>query len=73
VKKKVRLPLFAHITRVPERGELRSKGLEWLDIWEGRTFRHFPTNKHDEDQESAKMEFIALIMCFMVVQFNLIN
>jgi hypothetical protein len=64
VKDCIRLPLFSHIARVPERGELRSKWLEWLNVWEGRTFWHLPRNKHDEDQEPAKVELVALILCF---------
>jgi hypothetical protein len=32
MKDHVRLPLFSHITRVLERGELRSERLEWLNV-----------------------------------------
>jgi hypothetical protein len=67
------MPLFSHIARVPEHGELCRKLLEWIDFWKGRTFHCFPRKKYDEDKDPTKMEFIALILCFMVVQFKLIN
>jgi hypothetical protein len=73
VKNSVRLPLFSHITQVPERGELCIKWLEWINVWEGRIFWHFPSKKRDEDQEPSKTKFIALILCFAAVQFKLIN
>jgi hypothetical protein len=73
VKNNVRLPLFAHISRVPEHGELHIKQLEWLDVQEGRTFWHFPSNKRNEDQEPTKMKFISFILCFVAIQFKLIN
>jgi hypothetical protein len=65
----VRLPLFSHIARVPEHGELHSEWLEWLNVWEGRTFRHLPSSKCYEDQQLAEMELIALILSFATIQF----
>jgi hypothetical protein len=73
VKNNIRLPLFSHITRVLEHGELHKKHFEWLDVQEGFNFWHFPRNKHNEDKELAKMEFIALILCFVAIQFKMNN
>jgi hypothetical protein len=63
----VRLPLFSHITRVLEHGELCNERLEWLNVQEGRTFHHLPSGKCVEDQEPAKVELIALILSFGLV------
>jgi hypothetical protein len=67
MKDRVRLPLFSHITRVPECGELHSEWLERLDVQEGYTFWYFPSGKCDEDQEPSKVELIALILSFATV------
>jgi hypothetical protein len=64
MKDRIRLPLFSHISRVPDHGELRSEWLKQIDVQEGHTFRHFPRGKCDEDQEPAKVELIALIPSF---------
>jgi hypothetical protein len=63
----VLLPLFSHIARVPERGELRRKWFEWLNIREGCTFQNLSRNKCYDDQEPAEVELIALILSFAIV------
>jgi hypothetical protein len=73
MKNSVRLPLFVHITQLIECGELRSKRLKGFNIQEGRTFRHLPGNKVNEDQEPAKVKLVSLILCFTTVEFQLIN
>jgi hypothetical protein len=73
VKNNIRLPLFVHITLVPECGELCSKWLKRFNIQEGRTFWHLPGNKGDEDQELAKVKLVALILFFTTIKFQLIN
>jgi hypothetical protein len=67
------MPLFSHIARVQEHGELHSKWLKWLNIQEGRNFRHLPSSKRYEDQHPAKMELIALMLSFMEIQFKLVE
>jgi hypothetical protein len=69
----VRLPLFSHIARVLECGELCSERFEWFNVREGRTFRHLPSSKRYEDQELAKVELIALILSFAAIQFQLVD
>jgi hypothetical protein len=67
MKNNIQLPLFSHITRIPQRSELREKWLERFNIREGCTFRHHPGNKGDKDQEPAKVEIVALILLFAAV------
>jgi hypothetical protein len=67
VNDNVRLPLLSHVTRAPERGELHNEQLEQFHVQEGRISQHLLRNKHDEDQELAKVELIALILCFTIV------
>ena len=61
--------VFFHIYRIPKGAELRSKRLKRFDIREGRTLWNLQSNKHDEDQEPAEVELVALILGFMTVQF----
>jgi hypothetical protein len=67
----VRLPMFSHIVRVLERGEIHSEWFEWLNVREGCTFRHLPSSKCYEDHEPTKVELIALILSFVAIQFQL--
>jgi hypothetical protein len=65
----IRLPLFPHIALILECGELHSKLLEQINVREGCTFHHLPSSEHDQDQQLAKMELIALILSFETIQF----
>jgi hypothetical protein len=67
MKNSVQLPLFVHITRVPQGSELRNKCLEGFNVREGRTFRHLPDNKGDKDQKPTEVELIAMILHFTTV------
>jgi hypothetical protein len=67
MKNNVQEPLFIHITRVLQCGELHGKRIERINIREGHTFQNIPGNKGDEDQEPAKVKLIALILCFVAV------
>jgi hypothetical protein len=69
VKDNVQLPLFSHVTRVPESSELCNERLEWFNVREGHTFQNLTRKKCDGDQEPTKVELVALILHFTTVQF----
>jgi hypothetical protein len=73
VEDSVRLPLLHHIARVPQGGEPRGQWFRWLDFWEGRSFRHLPSNKGNEDQQLAEVKLVALFLCFMKILLQLVD
>jgi hypothetical protein len=67
VEHEILLPLIVHVIGVPQCIELRDHGFKWLDVREGRSFRHIPCDKSDQDKKLAEVKFVSLILCFPAI------
>ena len=69
----IALPLLGHVVGVTQGGKPRDQQLRWFDLWKGGSFRHFPSDKCDQNDQPTEVEFVSLILSFVVVFINFIN
>jgi hypothetical protein len=73
VEDDIRLPLLAHIGRVPQGTEPHSQRFKWLGLWESGTLQHLPCYEGDQYEKPTEMELIPLVLHFPTIQFELIH
>ena len=56
------LPLFVHVTGVPQHTELRSQWFEGFDLQKSGSLEQFPSDESDEYEKPAKVEIIPLVL-----------
>ena len=68
VEDDIGLPLFVHVTGVPQRTKLRGQGFEGFYLWKCGSLTKFPRDEGDEYEKLAKVELIPLVLRLSTVK-----
>jgi hypothetical protein len=61
------LPLFVHVSGVPQCTKLCGQGFEGFDLQKHGSLGQFPCDEGNEYEKLAKVELIPLILCLSTV------
>jgi hypothetical protein len=67
------LPLLQHIVGVPQGRKPSGQRLRWIYLRKGVSFRHFPSDKCDQNDQPAEVEFVSQILSFATVFLEFID
>jgi hypothetical protein len=62
------LPLFVHVTGVPQRTELHGQGFEGFDLRKCGSLEQFPHDEGNEYEKLTKVELIPLVLRLSTVK-----
>jgi hypothetical protein len=56
------LPLLCHVIGIPQGGKTSGQWFQRFDLWESGSFRHFPSDKCNQNDQPAIMEVVPQVL-----------